>query len=68
MMGNILNRKLSELKGSYLLQGESRESTRQFRMRPVGQVTNSDQSAQSNVPQAGLPVTGFVRNSAPNLE
>jgi len=37
-------------------------------VRPLGQVTNSDQSFYSNVPESGLPATGMVRSSAPNLE
>jgi len=37
-------------------------------VRPLGQVTNSDQSAYSNVPESDLPTTGFARTSAPNLE
>ncbi len=68
IMSTILTRKVSDFKQTSLLSGKDRESTRQFRMRPLGYVTNSDQSAHSNVPEADLPKTGFARTSAPNLD
>ena len=68
IISTILKRKVSDFSQSIILNAKNRESSMQFKVRPLGQVTNSDQSAYSNVPESDLPTTGFVRSSAPNLE
>jgi hypothetical protein len=68
IISTILKRKVSDFSQSIILNAKNRESSMQFKVRPLGQVTNSDQSAYSNVPESDLPTTGIVRSSAPNLE